>query len=53
MPLGVTQVRVKAHAKSPDASHEQLQALIAAVEQACTLHETLVRPVDVITIFAD
>ncbi len=53
VPPGVNQVRVKVHAKSSNASHEQLQALIAAVEQASTLRDTLVRPVDVITTFAD
>ncbi|AXI82791.1 OsmC family protein [Xylella taiwanensis] len=53
VPPGVNQVRVKVHAKSPNASHEQLQAMIAAVEQASTLRDTLVRPVDVITTFAD
>lgn len=46
---GVNQVRVKVHAKSPNACHEQLQALISAVEQASTIRDTLVRPVDVVT----
>jgi hypothetical protein len=49
VPPGVSQVRVKIHAKSPNATQEQLQALIAAVEQTSTLRDTLVRPVDVIT----
>lgn len=51
VPPGVSQIRVKVHARSLNANHEQLHALIAAVEQASTLRDTLVRPVDVITTF--
>lgn len=50
---GVNQVRVKVHVTSPNASHKQLQELISAVEQASTLRDTLVRPVDVITTLSD
>ncbi|HKR42081.1 MAG TPA: OsmC family protein [Paraburkholderia sp.] len=46
---GVNQVRVTVFATSPNASREQLQDLIADVEQASTLRDTLVRPVDVVT----
>lgn len=50
---GINQVRVKVHARSPNATHEQLQALISAVERSSPIRGTLVCPVDVVTTLVD
>jgi len=49
---GAQEIRVTVHAKSPDASAEQLQALTDAVQRRSPIRDTLAGPVDVTTILA-
>lgn len=52
VPPGASQIRVTVLPTSSNASREQLRDLVAAVEQASSVRDTLVRPVDVVTRFA-
>lgn len=47
---GAQEIRVKVHAKSPNASREQLEELTAAVQQRSPIRDTLANPVVVSTV---
>ncbi|MCF1596957.1 OsmC family protein [Streptomyces muensis] len=49
---GLQQVRVRLDVEAPDAGREQLEELVALVEQRSPIRDTLIRPVDVVTTLA-
>ncbi|ENE2732129.1 OsmC family protein [Stenotrophomonas maltophilia] len=49
VPPGVSQIRLKVDMAAHNAGREELQELLAAVDKASTLRDTLVRPIDVLT----
>ncbi|SDO57925.1 Uncharacterized OsmC-related protein [Streptomyces sp. cf386] len=49
---GLGQVRVRVHAEAPGATREQLEELIALVENRSPIRDTLVNPVGVVTTLA-
>lgn len=49
---GLQQVRVRLHIEAPDTPREQLEELVALVENRSPIRDTLVSPIDVVTTLA-